>query len=101
MTLRRPRRVFHSTLACSFLVATGLAGQAKPSELTREDYAAAVRVLEGNLRGLVKDQAVDPHWFGIQGAFWYRRDEATGTSYVKVDPTGRKSPLFDHPALAA
>jgi dipeptidyl aminopeptidase/acylaminoacyl peptidase len=99
--LSRPRRVFHSTLGCSFILATGLAGQAKPSELTREDYAAAVRVLEGNLRGLVKNQAVDPHWIGTLGAFWYRRDEATGTSYVKVDPAGRKSPLFDHAALAA
>ncbi len=70
--------------------------------VTRSDYDAASSLLEANLRGLVKNQAVEPHWIGDRGNFWYRRDEARGTSYVLFDARKRtKTPLFDHAAMAA
>jgi dipeptidyl-peptidase-4 len=69
--------------------------------VTTSDYAAAAALLEANLRGTVKNQAVVPRWIGSKGAFWYRRDEADGASYVRFDPRTRaKTPLFDHAALA-
>lgn len=69
---------------------------------TAADYAAAGALLESNLRGAVKNQSVEPHWIGSGGSFWYQRDEAQGTSYVRFDPkAGSRTPLFDHAALAA
>lgn len=69
---------------------------------TAKDYQDAAAVLEANLNGLVKNLSVEPHWIGAGGDFWYRRDEADGTSYVRFTrKTGAKTPLFDHAALAA
>ncbi len=73
----------------------------RPREFTAADYAAAAALLERNLQGTVKNQSVEPHWIGESGGFWYQRDEAQGTSYVRFDPkAGSRSPLFDHAALA-
>ncbi|MGE0133018.1 MAG: DUF885 family protein [Blastocatellales bacterium] len=73
----------------------------RPLEFTTADYAAASALLGRNLRGAVKNQSVEPHWIGDSGSFWYQRDEARGTSYVRFDPkTGSRAPLFDHAALA-
>jgi dipeptidyl aminopeptidase/acylaminoacyl peptidase len=69
---------------------------------TAADYAAATALLEGNLRGTVKNQSIEPHWIGGDGSFWYRRDEPSGVSYVRFDGRSKtKGPLFDHERLAA
>jgi len=73
----------------------------RPPEFTGADYAAASALLGRNLRGAVKNESVEPHWIGESGSFWYQRDEAQGTSYVRFDPkTGSRTPLFDHAAQA-
>jgi dipeptidyl-peptidase-4 len=91
-------------LLASVIATIGLTGCVRAqghASLTAADYAAATALLEGNLRGTVKNQSVEPHWIGDRGNFWYRRDEAQGTSYVRFDrASGTKTPLFDHSALA-
>ncbi len=83
------------------VLATTLAAQSGPT-YTARDYADAAGVIESNTVGLVRNESVEPHWLGLTGDFWYRRDEADGTSYVRFAArTGRKAPLFDHVALAA
>ncbi len=87
--------------ALTSLLASTLAAQSGPA-YTARDYAAAAAVIEPNTAGLVRNETVEPHWIGTTGDFWYRRDEADGTSYVRFAArTGRKSPLFDHVSLAA
>ncbi len=72
------------------------------SPVTSEDYEAAFALFESNLRGLVKNDSVRPHWLGDDGSFWYRRDTPEGHAYVRFDPaTGDRTPLFDHEVLAA
>ncbi|MFN0180747.1 MAG: DPP IV N-terminal domain-containing protein [Gemmatimonadales bacterium] len=84
------------------LGATGQVGRGVAQAVTKEDFAAASRLLEGNLRGTVRNQSVEPRWLGDRGSFWYRRDEPGGASYAWFDAATRtKRPLFDHGALAA
>lgn len=93
---RAPRAVFAAAVGFAALAA----GQAWAGP-GPQDYRAAEALIESNLAGLVKNEAVEPHWIGSDGAFWYRRDVAEGQAYVRVDPkTGARSPLFDHAALA-
>jgi dipeptidyl aminopeptidase/acylaminoacyl peptidase len=69
-------------------------------DLTSADYAAANALLEGNLQGLVRNESVQPHWIGDSGRFWYQRDGNDGPEFVLVTAAGKKSPAFDHPAVA-
>ena len=90
-----------TTAAVAMVLASPLAAQAGPT-YTARDYTEAARVIEANTAGLVRNESVEPHWIGAGGDFWYRRDEADGTSYIRfAAQTGRKTPLFDHAALAA
>ncbi|MDH3733783.1 MAG: S9 family peptidase [Gemmatimonadota bacterium] len=74
---------------------------ADPAPPSHEDYGAADALFEPNLVGSVKNQSVEPHWIGDDGAFWYRRDTADGHEYVRFDATGsERTALFDHEALA-
>ena len=53
---------------------------------TAEDYARAERVLDGHLRGKVRNATVLPNWLD-DGRFWYRHQTAQGsTDYLLVDP---------------
>lgn len=77
---------------------SGLAGEADhPSPA---DYQAAGRLLGPNLRGLVRNETVEPHWIGNTGKFWYRRDGENGSEFVVVAADGSKSPAFGHAALS-
>lgn len=79
----------------------GEPANSRPPVFTAADYAAAAALLERNLTGTVKNQSVEPRWIGDSGSFWYQRDEAQGTSYVRFDlKAGSRAPLFDHAALA-
>ncbi len=75
----------------------GMRGAQTPGEA---DYAAAAAILEGNLQGLVRNEAVLPNWIGASGKFWYRRDGEAGPEFVVVGPDGTKSPAFDHAKVA-
>lgn len=95
--LRTARAALIGAATMMVLAPAGSQGQT----VSRSDYDAASGLLETNLRGLVKNQAVEPHWLGSQGNFWYRRDEARGTSYVLFDAKKRtRTPLFNHAAMA-
>jgi dipeptidyl-peptidase 4 len=64
------------------------------------DYAAAAKLLLPNLKDLVRNQSVSPHWIGDHGQFWYQRDGQDGREFVVVTSKGVKSPAFDHERLA-
>lgn len=96
---RTPARLSLFLLAAARAVP--LAAQAGAA-YSAKDYADAARMIEVNTAGLVLNESIAPHWIGGSGDFWYRRDETDGTSYVRFAArTGRKTPLFDHAALAA
>lgn len=64
------------------------------------DYAAANAMLGVNLRGLVRNESVQPHWIGDTGRFWYLRDGDRGPEFVVVTAHGVKSPAFNHERIA-
>jgi dipeptidyl aminopeptidase/acylaminoacyl peptidase len=70
------------------------------SNPTRADYEAATKLLLPNVSGLVYNETLNPHWIGNSGRFWYRRDGEDGPEFVVVDPSGTKTPAFDHTAIA-
>ncbi len=85
----------------TLLEGAGLGGRAAAQSVGPEDFTAAARLLETNLRGTVRNQSIVPHWIGQDGSFWYRREEAGGLAYVWFDARTRvRRPLFDHGAMA-
>jgi len=75
-------------------------GCAAEANLRAGDYAAAAAVLEANLKGLVRNESVQPHWIGESGRFWYRRDGNEGPQFIVVTAAGARSLAFDHTGLA-
>ena len=69
---------------------------------TLEDYKRAQRFLPGNLRSIVTNAEVTPHFIGKTSRFWYRRSESDTKQFLLVDPEKKtRAPLFDHAKLAA
>lgn len=90
-----------SVLACALAgLFCGAAGAAVRSGPTAADYAAANALLGTNVRGLVRNPSLEPHWLGRSGRFWYARQGKTGPQFVVVTPQGRQSPAFDQRRLA-
>ena len=56
------------------------------SQVTRDDYARAERLLLWNAAALVRNESVQPHWIDGSDRFWYRRETADGAEFVVVDP---------------
>ena len=78
------------------------ASSAPPQYLTAADYDRAARVLDGTLRGKVRNAVVAPRWISGRDMFWYRRDGDDGPEFVIVDAqTGAKAEAFDTARLAA
>lgn len=96
---RSPRRAL-LVLTAVALGTTGFGHAADRSVVSASDYAAAARLIPANLRGLVLNESVEPHWIGTSGRFWYRRDGESGPQFVIVTRSGTKSPAFDHARLA-
>ena len=69
------------------------------SDPSRADYAAATKLLYPNLKDLVRNGAVSPHWIGDDGRFWYQRDGQDGPEYVTVTAKGVKSRALDRAGL--
>jgi len=79
---------------------TVLAAPAR-SQVTRDDYARAERMLLWNAAALVRNASVQPHWIDKSDRFWYRSETADGGEFVVVDPArGTRRPAFDHARLA-
>jgi len=71
---------------------------------TREDYTRANGFLPWNVRKLVLDADVTPHWIGKSSRFWYREPKLGNEdkSFLLVDAArDTVGPAFDHARLAA
>lgn len=70
--------------------------------VTWADYARAEQFLPWNVRALIANAQVTPHWLGESDRFWYRRTTRDGAEFILVDPaSGARRPAFDHVRLAA
>jgi dipeptidyl-peptidase-4 len=73
----------------------------QPRQYTAQDYAQAEKFMSYNVNPLAYKGVVRAQWMD-DGRFWYRDADATGVSYVVVDPAkGTRAPAFDHVKLAA
>src|SRR4030095_4185478 len=52
------------------------------SQVTRDDYARAERVLLWNAAALVRNERVQPHWIDGSDRFWYRRETGGRARFV-------------------
>src|SRR5579875_1407092 len=75
--------------------------RAQGKVLTDADYARAERFMSYNVNPLVYHTIYSINWLG-DGRFWYLDRDASGVTYMLVDPAKRtKAPAFDHVKLAA
>ena len=78
--------------------------QSAPSEQSEipPNYALAARFMPAELKQLVFDTAVTPHWFTHSDRFWFSYQTTQGTDYYVVDPADRsRKPLWDNEKMAA
>ncbi|HUN71618.1 MAG TPA: DPP IV N-terminal domain-containing protein [Steroidobacteraceae bacterium] len=65
------------------------------------NYALASRFMPAELKQLVFDTAVTPHWFTHSDRFWFSYQTPKGTDYYWVDPgSGTRKPLWDNVRMA-
>jgi len=70
--------------------------------LTAARRARAERFLAQNLRPLIYNPQIRPHWIGDTDRFWYRYEGPEGTTFKLVDAaTGQAHDAFNHAAVAA
>src|SRR3984957_7406193 len=89
----------HALFVIVALIGWGQSAAGAESDPSPADYAAAAKLLYPNLKGLVRNQSVSPHWISDH-RFWYQRDGQEGREFVVVTSKGVKSPAFDHEELA-
>lgn len=66
------------------------------------NYALAARFMPAEMRQLVFDTDVTPHWFTHSDRFWFSYKTTEGTGYYLVDSDGKsRKPLWDNVKLAA
>jgi dipeptidyl aminopeptidase/acylaminoacyl peptidase len=76
------------------------AAPSQPAELP-PNYQLAARFMPAELRSLVFDTSVNPHWFTQSDRFWFSYRTTQGTDYYLVDPDARtRKPLWDNAKLA-
>ena len=76
-------------------------GRAQGRQLTTADYARAEKFMAYNVNPLVYHTVNRIAWLD-DGRFWYRDRDASGITYMLVDPARKsKGPAFDHAKLAA
>lgn len=69
--------------------------------MPRSAYARAEQMLPANLKNLVLNAYVIPHWIDESDEFWYERELKDGHEFVIVNAaTGTRQPAFDHARLA-
>ncbi len=65
------------------------------------NYQLAARFMPAELRQLVFDTSVAPHWFTHSDRFWFSYRTSRGTDYYLVDPDARtRKPLWDNGKMA-
>jgi dipeptidyl-peptidase 4 len=89
----------HTLFVIVALIGWGQSAAGAESDPSPADYAAAAKLLYPNLKGLVRNQSVSPHWISDR-RFWYQRDGQEGQEFVVVTSKGVKSPAYDHEELA-
>ncbi len=87
---------------CAVLgVCCATAAAQQPRQYTVADYAAAERFMAYNINPLANQGIVRAQWMD-DGRFWYRDADASGVTYVLVDPAkSTRAPAFDQVKLAA
>jgi dipeptidyl-peptidase 4 len=66
------------------------------------DYRRAEQFLGDEVKKLVFDGAVTPHWLGTGSRFWYLKEGPAGKEFILADAVqGTRAPAFDHEKLAA
>ena len=76
------------------------AAPAQQTELP-PNYQLAARFMPAELRQLVFDTSVAPHWFTHSDRFWFSYRTTQGTDYYLVDPDARtRKPLWDNEKMA-
>jgi dipeptidyl aminopeptidase/acylaminoacyl peptidase len=69
---------------------------------TLADYLRAEQAMDWNVRKLVFEAEVIPHWIGETDRFWYRNEKPGKREFILMDPDANTSALaFDHARLAA
>lgn len=91
------------TTACATVPSRApTAAHATAESIDAATYARAEAVLPGNVRKLVRQMVVRPRWMGKESVFWFEREGAQSSDYVRVDAaSGTTRPLFDHDGLRA
>jgi dipeptidyl-peptidase-4 len=84
-------------IGCALL---GVTQAVQAGNITAQDYEAASKLLDLNLSGLVRNQALDPHWIGAAGRFWYRREGEHGPEFMVVTSKGKRASAFNHKGIA-
>lgn len=75
-------------------------GPAQQAELP-PNYALAARFMPDELKQLVFDTSVSPHWFKHSDRFWFSYQTPQGTDYYLVDPESKgRKPLWDNVRMA-
>jgi dipeptidyl-peptidase 4 len=94
-------------LAAALLAAAAGAQAHRPDAATSRqtelppNYQLAGRFMPAELKELVFDTAVAPHWFSHSDRFWFSYRTPQGTDYFLVDPEGRtRKPLWDNGKMA-
>lgn len=68
---------------------------------TRADYERAEKLLPWNVRRIVYEADVTPHWLGSAEKFWYSVRARAGREFVVIDPEkGTRENAFDSAKLA-
>jgi len=96
--MKSARNRFVILCTAAFLISPLLAS----AQGTQADYERAVRFLPSNVRHLVSEADVTPHWIEKTSRFWYRQEGPEGKQFLLVDPAANtRVPAFDHSKLAA
>jgi dipeptidyl aminopeptidase/acylaminoacyl peptidase len=65
------------------------------------NYPLAARFMPAELKQLVFDTSLTPHWFAHSDRFWFNYQTTQGTAYYLVDPgNGTRKPLWDNVKMA-
>ncbi len=101
-----PHRVMrHVSLSIGLSVLGWSAGTPADTvpRVTAEDYARAERFIDWNKDRYTRNTTLEHHWIGREDRFWYLRTTGTGDrEFVVVEAaSGKRSPAFDQPKLAA
>src|SRR5215469_1469454 len=91
---------FLTSLLLSLLLAISTAF----AQGTRDDFSRANKFLSWNVRKLVLDADITPHWIGKSSRFWYREPKlgSEEKTFLLADAARNTvGPAFDHARLAA